>query len=333
MMILKQSRRLLRNAYQRELLEEIQAELELVEQKLLVTDKMDVPMSWDINRIISSGGKRLRPILAHLCYGIGGKKSFPVQPLMCMLELMHTASLIHDDVVDNAEVRRGCETINASTGKEAAVQSGDYLLAEAMSYLHFYKGTGINEALVQASADMCLGELYQLNTRYQLEMQTRETYFLQIYRKTASLIAASCYSGAIAGGLSELKANMLKIYGEKLGLAFQLADDLLDFAAKPEFGKTTGQDLLNGIFTLPVLFILEESVPESIKSMFMKKNKDTRDVIRLVEFLRESQALDYTRKIIRQLTAEAVKALRDYPESVEKAALTELAVNLSDRKV
>ncbi|SHI03819.1 heptaprenyl diphosphate synthase [Sporobacter termitidis DSM 10068] len=317
----------------KELLEDIQAELERMRQMLLHMDIPCAPMQSDLERIIASGGKRLRPVLAYLCYRMGSDDRYPIQPLMCMLELMHTASLIHDDVVDNAVLRRGCATINATSGVDAAVQSGDFLLAEAMGYLHFYKGTGINEALVQASTEMCLGELRQLIARYESDYQTREEYFFQIYRKTASLIAASCFTGAVAGGLPESKANMLRVYGEKLGVAFQLCDDLLDFSEKQEFGKKPGQDLQNGIFTLPVLYLLEEEVPAAVKTRFRAKDKDDGDIRWLIDYVRASKALDYTKMVIRQKTAEAVDALRDFPQSKEKAALKELAVRLSGRHV
>ncbi len=333
LMITQTKRKALKNPETKALLLDIQAELERMAQTIRTLDGLDVPMRWDLRRIMTSGGKRLRPTLAYLCYRIGGSRIRPLQPLMCMLELMHTASLIHDDVVDSAELRRGCSTINATSGVGMAVQSGDFLLAEAMTYLHFYRGTGINEALVQASGEMCLGELDQLKVRYKPEEQSRALYFLQIYRKTASLIGASCYAGAIAGGLSESKARMLKGYGEKLGIAFQLIDDLLDFSKKPGFGKMPGQDLRNGIFTLPVLYLLEEGVPDAVKGLFMKKEKDEGDISRLIDFLRESKALDYTKQIIRQKTAEAADALRDFPDSTEKEALRELAFQLSDRQI
>lgn len=315
------------------LLEDIQAEIERMEKKITNLNGLGVPMCWDLKRVITSGGKRLRPILAYLCYRMGGSQKLQIQPLMCMLELMHTASLIHDDVLDSAELRRGYATINATSGSEAAVQSGDFLLAEAMTYLHNYKGTGINEALVQASTDMCLGELTQLNMRYDLGKQTRELYFSQIFRKTASLIGASCYTGAIAGGLSESKAKMLRIYGEKLGISFQLVDDLLDFSKKPVFGKRPGQDLQNGIFTFPILHLLEEGLAETIEGLLVKKNKDDRDIDRLIEFIRETKALDYTKLLIHQKTTEAVNAICDFPDSVEKTALMEVAKELAERQV
>jgi geranylgeranyl pyrophosphate synthase len=317
----------------KKLLNEIKTELEHVERRLLAMDCRCDSMRTDLGRVITSGGKRLRPILAYLCYRLGGSEAYPILPLLTMLELMHTASLIHDDVVDGAELRRGTATINATSGVEAAVQSGDFLLAEAMENLHIYKATGINEALIQSSSDMCLGELQQLTVRHNLTNQTRQQYFFQIYRKTASLIATSCLAGGIAGGMPESKAKMLKVYGENLGIAFQLCDDLLDFSDQPGFGKAPGQDIQNGIFTLPVLYLLEEGIPSSVKALFQKKNKELCDIRRLIDYVKTTKALSYTNSMIRQKTDEAVDALRDFPEGVEKTALTVLAAQLVDRDI
>lgn len=314
-----------------ELLKKIHTELERMEQMLLPLDGAQEPMRAALERIISSGGKRLRPILAYLCYRMGGSQAHPIVPLMCMLEFMHTASLIHDDVVDNARLRRGIATINSTSGVEEAVQSGDFLLAEAMTRLHFYRSTGINEELIRVSSEMCLGELEQLKGRFEPENQSCAQYYFQIHRKTASLIAASCYTGAIAGGLPESEAGLLKAYGENLGAAFQLTDDLLDFSEQPAFGKMPGQDLKNGIFTLPVLYLLEEGIPEAIRNLIQKRMKDEDDMKCLISFINESSALEYTKMIIRRKSTEAVDALRDFPKSVEKAALTELAEELSER--
>lgn len=317
----------------KELLKDVEAKLKQMENMLLQMDNPGDLMQSSLERIITSGGKRLRPILAYLCYRIGGNAVYPILPLLGMLEMMHTASLIHDDVVDGAVLRRGRATINATSGVEVAIQSGDFLLAEAMQYLHVYKGTGINQALIQSSSDMCLGELQQLTVRYDLKSQTRGQYFFQIYRKTASLISASCYAGGVAGGLSESEAAKLRIYGEKLGIVFQLCDDLLDLSIKQKSGKKPGQDLQNGIFTLPVIYLLELGAPRSVRELLIKTDKNKDDISDLINILSESKAISYTKSMIRQKTDEAVDALRDFSDCVEKAALTELAIQLADRHV
>ena len=314
------------------LLSELLPELERMERMLCAPRDSTPPMCASLARVIAAGGKRLRPLLAFLCYRLGGSTALPIVPLMSMLELMHTASLVHDDVVDSAALRRGNRTINSVYGDAAAVQCGDFLLAEAMEYLHLYRGTGINEALVGASRAMCLGELSQLMNRYDIKNQTIERYFQNISGKTAALIAAACQAGGLAGGLPAPQAEKLKEYGENLGLAFQLRDDLLDFSEQPGSGKTPGQDLKNGILTLPVLHLLAAGVPMSVRNLIVKKDKDDGELDWLLGFIRESASFDYTKAVIRQKTAGAVGALRDFPDSAEKTALTELAESLAERR-
>ena len=310
---------------------DIETMLQGMEHMLSGMDIPGEPLWHSLKRVVLSGGKWLRPILAYVCYRCGNRSAYPVLPLMCMLELMHTASIIHDDVVDCSAVRRGAATINAESGPVNAVRAGDYLLAEAMRHLHIYRGTGINEALAHASYGMCLGELNQLKARYDLTLQTREQYLIQIYRKTAGLIAASCFAGGIAGGLPEHDARTLSVYGEKLGMAFQICDDLLDFSGKQNFGKESGQDMKNGIFTLPVLYMLEKGAPDSVKELLVKRNKNADKIAYLIDAVNESAAIEYTKSVIRGVTDDAVEALRDFPSCVEKSVLTELASGLADR--
>lgn len=303
-------------------------ELKCMENMLLSMCDASPAMLKDIFRVVSAGGKRLRPILALLCSKLDQSNDKNIVPLMYMLELMHTASLIHDDVVDNAKLRRGCPTINNTSGVSAAVQSGDYLLAKAMESLSVYRGSGINEELADVSAQMCLGELEQLRIRFKTHEQNRELYFLQIRRKTASLIAASCYTGALAAGMNASKACALKKYGELLGLAFQLRDDLMDFYDMGVTGKAPGQDLKNGIYTLPVLYLLEQGVPNNIRHLLEYKEKNKQQIQNLVDFIKRTNALNEAEKHIRLIVNEAVVALSGFPDSQEKTALTDLAVSI-----
>ncbi|MDR1573267.1 MAG: polyprenyl synthetase family protein, partial [Clostridiales Family XIII bacterium] len=231
--------------------------LDATERELLrLCDEAEAErMRGDARRVIGAGGKRLRPALAYLCWHMGAPagERLRVVPLMCMLELMHTASLIHDDVVDGAAKRRGVASINASSGRLAAVQSGDFLLAKAMEKLQYYRGTGVNETLAAVSAEMCRAELLQQRLRCDADAQNEASYYAQLHGKTASLLSASCRTGALAGGLSDGAAGRLGRFGERFGLAFQILDDILDFEAETVYGRPSGQDIRNGVLTLPVL--------------------------------------------------------------------------------
>jgi len=314
--------------------QEIQMMLARMEDEMVsLLDGAGETLESNLKRIISAGGKRLRPILAYLCYRMGGGRETDILPLMCMLELMHTVSLIHDDVVDNAPLRRGQPTINSTCGISAAVRSGDFLLAKSMEYLHVYRGTGINEVLVDVSTQMCLGELMQQKAKFDTNLQTKDTYFLQVHRKTASLIAASCYTGALAGNMPESEAKMLRLYGEKLGIAFQLRDDLLDYSDTQLFGKTTGQDIKSGTFTLPVIMLLENGVPDSVRTLIEKRNKSESEVHWLVNYVKGTGVLRYIEALIKEISYEAVYALQEFPICPEKEALVRLAEELAERQV
>lgn len=287
----------------------------------------------NLHRVILSGGKRLRPTLAYLCHRIGENDKMEIMPLMCMLELMHTASLIHDDVVDDSDERRGVTTIHKTNGIKTAVQCGDYLLAKAMEQLHFYRGTGINEALANISTSMCLGEFQQMQNLYDCKAQNKDNYFLQIKRKTAYLIATSCYTGAIAGGMSKEDAEQLRLYGEYIGIAFQLKDDLLDFMGTKIVGKPIGQDIKRGIYTLPLLHVIEMGISDKIMTLLESKNKSEKEVNTIIEYVNRSEAMNYTDFMIRKFSKEAIKALDNIEDCSEKKALIKLADTLIKRKI
>ena len=313
---------------------EIQAALTLMDGKLAAAaSTAAAPMGGDLAELcLSKGGKRFRPALAYICYRMGGSRGTDILSLMCMIELMHTASLIHDDIVDGAAVRRGLPTINSVRGDSAAVQSGDFLLAKAMELLHIYRGTGINETLADVSYQMCLGEFQQQALRFDLCAASKEIYFGMINRKTAMLIAASCYCGATAGGMCEDDAQRLYRYGKSLGIAFQMRDDLLDYMGKPTAGEAAGQDLRNGIFTLPVIEMVERGASEQICSLLQKCDKTEDEVTRLTEHIKRSGALGYAEAAINEQTWQAAGELDGFSPSPEGAALKDLAFLLSGVK-
>ncbi len=291
-------------------------------------------MAENLERIVMAGGKRLRPSLAWICHEMGesGKKK-EIIPLMCMLELMHTASLIHDDVVDHAPIRRGVVTIHETTNRILAVQSGDFLLARAMEYLHIYRGTGINEALADISTQMCLGEFQQMESLFDTKKQNQRTYYQQIRRKTAYLIAMSCYCGALAGGLDAKQCEALRDYGEQLGIAFQLKDDILDFSGTDLFGKSAGQDIRRGIFTLPVLYAFHTNPDEEMERLAAKRNKTQKDMDTLMNYVSQSKGIEHTEFQIRVCSYRAINALRILPECRQKDALIAMAQTLKKRNI
>jgi geranylgeranyl pyrophosphate synthase len=307
------------------------ARMEQQMEKLCLSDHL--VMAGDLKRIVTAGGKRLRPSLAFVCHHIGNHDKMEIIPLMCMLELMHTASLIHDDIVDDADIRRNVKTIHATSGRTAAIQSGDFLLGRAMEYLHIYRGTGINEALADVSTEMCLGEFQQMKSLYDPDRQTIEIYYNQIRRKTACLLATSCYAGGIAGGLGRAECEALRNFGALIGMAFQLKDDVLDFTATQAFGKTLGQDLRRGIYTLPVLYAFAHNPDPEMRKLAAQKEKTQQEMNILLDYVTDSKGIEYTQHQIRSCSERAAEALAPVGDCDEKDALIEMAVSLVKRKI
>ncbi|MDO4572627.1 MAG: polyprenyl synthetase family protein [Clostridia bacterium] len=264
----------------------------------------DAPLREGLMRLVSAGGKRLRPSLAYWCWRMAGEAERDVLPLMLMLELMHTASLIHDDIVDGAGTRRGCPALHTLVGERAAVQGADYLLARAMERLGAYRGRGVNECLTAVSIEMCRGELWQREALRGRAEQTEESYFVQIRRKTAGLIEAACRCGVLAASRDGAMAERLAAFGLNLGMAFQLRDDLLDFTGEGLPLKPAGLDGRGGIRTLPAL--------------------------RMAAGASRAEAVRETEGMIRARTAEAVAALDSF-DCPEAGALRALAGQMAKR--
>lgn len=300
--------------------------LERMEAELGALCRAAGPLSGALERVTLSGGKRLRPALAWVCWRLAGGRG-EIAPLMAMLELMHTASLVHDDLLDGAETRRGRATISAAEGPETAVRAGDFLLACAMTYLKRYRGTGINEALSAVSREMCLGEMEQRAGLWRPADTTRADCLRRIRRKTALLLAESCRCGCAAGGGDEKTCAAAREYGLHLGMAFQLRDDLGDLCGGGE-GKPAMQDLRGGVVTLPLLLALEKD--ETLLPILEKQEKSPAECARVLERAARTGALEETRKALSEEIRRAIAALCALPPSPEREALEALAQALTE---
>ncbi|MCP9210127.1 polyprenyl synthetase family protein [Streptomyces cucumeris] len=304
-----------------------QAGLTAVEEGLLEATKSDVPFITEAaQHLVRAGGKRFRPLVVLLAAQFGDPHAPGVVPSAVVVELTHLATLYHDDVMDEAEVRRGVSSANARWGNSVAVLTGDFLFARAS---HILADLGPEAVRIQAEAFERLVTGQILETAGPRDGQDPIEHYLEVLAgKTGSLIAVSGRFGAMMSGADESVVNILTQYGERLGMAFQLADDVLDIASDShESGKTPGTDLREGIATLPVLRLrarAEASGSAEDRALCELLAGDLTDDTRHAEalrLLRAHPALEEARRDTLRYAAEARAMLAPLPEGPAKAAL------------
>src|SRR5690242_8910242 len=282
-----------------------------------------------------SGGKRVRPALAILStYAVGGDGArYNSIRMATVMEFLHTATLVHDDIIDHAETRRNRPTVNALYGNETAVLMGDWLYMSAFETSLAERSLPVLDILTRVTRKMTEGELLQLTFLGNAEV-TEEQYLDVLKRKTAYLFSASCEIGAILGGASETQQAALRDYGLNLGTAFQLTDDLLDFTSSEEaLGKAAGADLLGGKVTLPLIFLrdAEPSTLETIQTVLREGSYASVGQHDLSEALIRTGALEKARARAHEYAAEAAGALDNLPDSEHCDSLRALPTYILDR--
>jgi len=236
----------------------IKPQLSAVEGRIREQAKsFDPAVEGYVSYVCGAGGKRLRPALALLSAGASGRLSSDHEDLAVILELIHIATLVHDDIMDGAELRRDQPTANAKWGNAITVLLGDCLFAHALRLSTNFDDSHISRRIADAAAEVCSGEIIQTQRRFDLKLSTLD-YYRIIEMKTAALFSAACELGAALNGADSGTVDALKKFGSKLGVAYQIYDDILDLAgSEAETGKTLGTDLRKGKFTLPILLMLQ----------------------------------------------------------------------------
>ncbi len=278
--------------------------------------------------VLASGGKRVRPMLLLLSARLAGYRGDAHIGLASVVEFIHTATLLHDDVVDSAVLRRGQESANAVWGNEASVLVGDFLFAKSFSIMVRAGNLQILQTLSDATTQMAEGEVLQLISTSDLELDEAR-YIEVVQNKTAVLLSAASRCGAILGGCTTEEEEALAAYGMDLGIAFQFMDDALDYVAdQREFGKECGHDLLEGKVTLPLICALERcTAGERAKVAEIVENEDlpAEDLQYVVDLIHTYGGIDYTRERAKALVASAKGHLACFPPSPAREALSRLA--------
>lgn len=307
--------------------EPISCELEMVERTLESVVCSDVSTAFDISmHLLSAGGKRIRPALLVLS-GIVGGECDP-EPLTCLAaaaELVHMASLVHDDVVDETHQRRGVATAAASYGNKISVLGGDYLLAKAVSLLAAHGTPDILRSLSSSAVRMTESEILQASVEGNLTAW-EANYWRIIRDKTAGFMAACCECGALLAGAEPQVRDRLCEYGVQLGLAFQITDDILDIAGDRELtGKETATDLMHGKFTLPVILAARADESGELRAILSSGKLTRSQAEDVAAMVIKSGALDNARLAALDCSQEAIKQIRDLPRSQYTDALIALA--------
>jgi octaprenyl-diphosphate synthase len=311
----------------------IAADMEAVNGVIRQRLQSDVALVNQISEyIIGAGGKRIRPVLVLLLANAYGYKGAGHHELAAVVEFIHTATLLHDDVVDESSMRRGRQTANAMFGNAASVLVGDYLYSRAFEMMTSLDDMRIMEILSRATTVIAEGEVLQLLNMHDPDV-TQDSYLTVIRSKTAKLFEAAAQLGALVAGATDAQIDAAGEYGRSLGTAFQLIDDVLDYAGDAsEIGKNVGDDLREGKPTLPLIYVMENGTDEQrelIRSCIEQGDETHFDAV--LAAVTTSGALDYTRREAETAASRAAAAIADLPDSEYKQSLLQLCSFAVDR--
>jgi len=295
----------------------------------------EIPLINDVSKhILASGGKRIRPIITLLTSSICNYSGKNHLFLAACVEFIHTATLLHDDVIDESKLRRSTATANEIFGNKTSILVGDFLFSRAFELMVANGSKRILKILSKASSTIAQGEVLQLTTINDCNT-TKELYMKIIKNKTASLFSAAAEISAVLSNKEHHIQKSLKMYGEKLGTAFQLVDDALDYAGTGALDKNIGDDFREGKMTLPVIISIEESTPE--EKNFWKRtienlDQSSDDLNKAIRLIDKYNGIHATLNIAKEYSLEAIKSLEIFPQSESKLALESLASIAINRK-
>ncbi len=324
------------NISARDAFELVQADLKEVEQEISVESVASVEAITTINQYLQAGGgKRLRPALLLLCTRLFGAPNPCARRLAAVVEMIHTATLVHDDVIDLASKRRGRPSTNVIWGNHMAVLAGDWLYMQAFQVALRERNYHLLDVLISLTQTMVEGELLQLERLHKIEISEAD-YMELVDRKTASLFSACARLGAIAAGADEANENQLADFAWNLGMAFQLVDDILDFTSTEKIlGKPSGNDLREGKVTLPLIYALEKASPaerQTIETVLADSSYEN------VPFMQVMKLLDHHRSIQRAyerahaFTEKAHSLIGTFPDSPAQRALRDVVNLVTERE-
>ena len=317
---------------------EYKSDMERMERRIYESLGTDVPLIQEVGKyILGAGGKRFRPLLLLLAARMCGYKEHNAEYVLGgVVEFIHTASLLHDDVVDEAKVRRGRSSANSLWGNQASILVGDYLYSKALYHAVRLQNQRVMDVLSETTTAMSEGEVLQLMQIQNADM-TEADYFRLVECKTGVLISAACRLGAIIGKAPLSQEDAVTAYGKKLGLAFQITDDTLDYVAvQKQLGKTPGKDLAEGKVTLPLIYLMRKTNAGETDNLINILQADTvhdNDLAYTLRLMAEYGAMDDALRLAQSLSDEAKAAIAAFPDSTSRQALSALADYVVQREM
>ena len=301
--------------------------MNVFEDKFKSSLKTRVPLLDRImHYIIKRKGKQMRPMFVFLCANIFNKTKESTYTAASLIELLHTATLVHDDVIDEANFRRGVFSINALWKNKVSVLVGDFLLSRGLLLAVEKEEFSLLKIVSKAVKEMSEGELLQIEKTRRLNI-TEDIYFDIIRKKTAALISACCESGAASSGTSEENINLMKEFGEKVGIAFQIKDDLFDYTQSPLIGKPTGLDIREKKMTLPLIYTLNNISKQEkrfIINTIKNDSKNSKKIERIILLVKKTKGLEFAENKMNDYYNEALGFLDKIKDSDAKTSLIEL---------
>ncbi|WLD91828.1 heptaprenyl diphosphate synthase component II [Alkalihalobacillus sp. AL-G] len=311
----------------------LRSDLSLVEKDLERTIGAQHSILQDASiQLLKAGGKRIRPVFVLLSAQFGQYDIERVKRAAVALELIHMASLVHDDVIDDASLRRGKATIKAQWDNRVAMYTGDYIFARSIEYITHLDNPEAHNALSEAILEMSLGEIEQIRDQYNLNQNIRN-YLRRIKRKTALLLSVSCELGALAADADRNTLKQLKRFGYYVGMAFQITDDILDFTGtEKQLGKPAGGDLQQGNITLPVFFAMKDpAFKEQLIQACMEQPIERHTIDLLIRMVHENGSIEKSKQVADRYLNKAYTALDSLPDNRPKKALLQIAEYIGKR--
>lgn len=290
-------------------------------------------LSKTVQELLDAGGKRLRPALVLLSGQFGDYNRKKLMPIAAGIEILHMATLVHDDIIDDADIRRGIPTVQSKWGKDMAVFTGDFLLTRSFSLITQNVELENMHKLSNVLKAICEGEIDQYQHRYNLDISVN-TYLKRIARKTALLFSLSCRVGAEESGCSSRDTWNLWQFGKNVGMAFQIVDDILDFVGDAKIvGKPLMADFTSGVFTLPIIYTAKDPGYKKKLKEIIEAGQFTQDELKSVQkWVHESGAMDHSKKLARRYINRAINNLKALPAIPARDHLRELVLGLEDRE-